>query len=900
MRRRIRLHFDLVLLACLCSAAPASAQAQLEPEFTQRLGSTNEATEAQLLELAGWSRERGWEREALNALRLCASRFPASAPAHAMLHEDLVDGRWLPASADPSALRAAPVDLSLLEPQRRAALDAARDRVFAMAKSSLFFDFWTDLDRSRVEHYVRVMNPYYSRLKSFFRVARTEAAAQVFLFSTRSDYLGFYELIAEKSGEHTSGFFTTAGNVSLLSFYDVPHDPEVFETARHEGTHLLMSQSLHGAEAPRWLNEGLACYFAGDAEERSGAYVASCFVTARHAARTGTAPSFRELTETPADDFGFREYALSWSWVAYLLESPDTAARLPKLWTELREIGEAQDTTRWSDEDWERQGNDAFQRVVSPSAAFQAGWAAFVESELAPRTADQCREAAAADLALIRAPGALLPALEPAQRVELLHEAEAWSRRASEGDDPSQRVANDLLRMDAALTRSRVLDYDRDELASTLDQASQSIDALLSDADARASAAQIARFLQPLLAESAGSGQIEDLRAHIARSEGRSASATDAEEADALRELGSLHLRLGVLERLVELSRRASAAALVGDPLDRRAMLSLLELTLRHQPDELEALLPHLLFQTQVDPDDRHLAALAAAMSTLGAPGYADALLCRAGAITPDPASVQAWADVVAQHREPARAHPDGCRLCGGASWIRCGRCKSQGTYDALCSTCHGKRQIECGACDGAKRRACGHCGGSGKIEWENSDETDACKLCTKGEVKCPLCRGAGQIDCPDCAGKGRVSKPCDACFAVGWLPCPLADASDPCRLCERSGQMPCPACLGVGSAEASCKTCGGWGAVFCERGCVAGRVACAGCSGTGRVHLVFVDSNSKAGSSKCADCGGRGFEKCPACDGQGIQKCAVRERGKPCAHCNGSGQSPCAVSAAH
>jgi len=107
-----------------------------------------------------------------------------------------------------------------------------------------------------------------------------------------------------------------------------PRTPEDgLDILNHEVTHLLVAQIDPGFAWPAWLNEGLAeCY--GSATVRpdgtlvTGAPQFGRLATLRAARADGRLPRLRDVLLTAAADFHDEQYAVSWSFVRFLLQSP--------------------------------------------------------------------------------------------------------------------------------------------------------------------------------------------------------------------------------------------------------------------------------------------------------------------------------------------------------------------------------------------------------------------------------------------------------------------------------------------------------------------------------------------------------------------------------------------------
>jgi len=617
--------FPLLLLSwgvfvCGAGAVPA---AELEPEFRAKLDALDEGDVPGLIEAAKWARELGYVREMLVAADQALGHDPNDPEIRRLLHHAPEGAGWTPAVRPPDLVEATPV---AIDPEANARfLRESRDRIFEMRKRATWFEFWSDLDRERVEEYALLMNRYYDRTKRVFGSSRSQAGIPVRLYGKRREYLDYYRRRTGASGENIGGFYAWTEGGGYLCFYDDPYDrDEVDNTARHECTHLMVRQALDGGNLANWLDEGFACYLAAFGEERIGTYPARCYLRVREAVRTGNEMKLAELRNLPYDQYDFDTYALAWSWAAFLMSRPETAESIPKLFLELRLAADEPEAAQWGAAAWTRLTNEKFDEVVGRPAELQPGWRRFVERELGPTTLQQkhaCARVALEELRFREDEEAA--SMSPIDRVR---EAEGWIREARSSDDPDIRAAAEIDRAWAVLMRALVSGYDQREIAYTALVVTEILDDLVSNpsnlalsGDAASVSLLVLRRLA--LGYAAKDDEPVDLVATIAeRTEGaRKGAARD-----------QLDLERQVAANLVRVTREACKRALAQNPAHRRAAAQWLLVGLLYAPDEIEAAFPFVKFQVEFDPDDRNLAALAAAYSALGLPDYAAAMLARA------------------------------------------------------------------------------------------------------------------------------------------------------------------------------------------------------------------------------------------------------------------------------
>lgn len=122
------------------------------------------------------------------------------------------------------------------------------------------------------------------------------------------------------------GFFSFVDQ-ELQLFHDAEDPDSSLDTLFHEGNHLLTFLIDTGFRYPIWLNEGMAEYY-GTAwiDERGEFHVGELqhgrIVELRTAKAAGKSLRLREVLETEQPQFGSAHYAVAWSFVHYMMESP--------------------------------------------------------------------------------------------------------------------------------------------------------------------------------------------------------------------------------------------------------------------------------------------------------------------------------------------------------------------------------------------------------------------------------------------------------------------------------------------------------------------------------------------------------------------------------------------------
>ncbi len=649
--------FVSALAGCLLLAGEAHAQrksrALIEDSYVEKSKAIAYGDNSARLELANWCLKMGYFREMLTEIDYILELDANHAAARTLLLQQPVDGTWsfvLPETA----LRATPtVSFDTSHTQRRKALDASPQTEFKLAKKAFRFDYWTDIERERCSEYVRLMNSYYDRLKGFFQITKTELGIEVLLFSRKADYLGFYNTFTGSSGEHVSGFFSFT--YSFICFYDNRYDDAVFNTAKHECTHLLMKQCLRGARPAIWLDEGMACYFAGDGPERRGSKSAQYLLIVRRDMNNGKVIPLADLMEIEREDFEFRHYSMAWSWIAYLHSQADTKKKLGQLLRKLRQV--AVDLEEDEDSDLDEQTNRLFKKLFGQPEHLQDGWTAWVNESLLPEGdsqkfeyAHQCLEHAYFGTKLTQT-----------DRTHALREGEEWLRRAAETNDQTIAARCALEKAFCILARARCMGYKEREMGYAAADAVRILNEFLcappNTPEAAALAFDAGHIAQRGLLAIWKTGDYEEdespacdfdaiLQARktelVEKIESKWTRASEKGFID--EELEFVRLHRICAERLALVASCAYGRALEKDPAHRPAAHLWLLLALEFAPSELDAAFSHILAQVEIDPNDSNMAALAAAYAAMGKPEFGRTLLERAYHMTADKESLSHFA----------------------------------------------------------------------------------------------------------------------------------------------------------------------------------------------------------------------------------------------------------------
>lgn len=156
-------------------------------------------------------------------------------------------------------------------------------------------------------------------INSKLSLVPTETPIHVYLYGDESDYAAFMNLRFPEMASRRAIFVGTDQKLSVYAFWG----DHVAEDLRHEVSHGY----LHAAvpTLPLWLDEGLAEYFEVG-EGRRGYNITHVQLLAAQAESDNWLPELTRLEALDsAADMTQQDYAESWAWVHYLLESDERA-----------------------------------------------------------------------------------------------------------------------------------------------------------------------------------------------------------------------------------------------------------------------------------------------------------------------------------------------------------------------------------------------------------------------------------------------------------------------------------------------------------------------------------------------------------------------------------------------
>ncbi len=175
-----------------------------------------------------------------------------------------------------------------------------------------------DTDNVLVDELERLRERVFATL----RLPEQRDPVNVYLFSDEASYRYYMNTTWQNLPPRRAYFVGTSRELAVYSFIS----PQVQEDLRHEFTHGLLHASLK--TVPLWLDEGLAEYFEVD-PQIPGAVHADHVREWRTAAAENWSPNlFRLEMLTDFRDMTQRDYAESWGWVHFMLQTSDESAEV--------------------------------------------------------------------------------------------------------------------------------------------------------------------------------------------------------------------------------------------------------------------------------------------------------------------------------------------------------------------------------------------------------------------------------------------------------------------------------------------------------------------------------------------------------------------------------------------
>ncbi len=167
---------------------------------------------------------------------------------------------------------------------------------------------------------VQELEALHDQVYDTLRLPEQRDPVNVYLFSDEASYRFYMHATWKDLPPRRAYFVGTTRELAVYSFIS----PQVMEDLRHEFTHGLLHATLQ--TVPLWLDEGLAEYFEVNATVLGAAHPAH-LRELKLAVADGWNPNLYRL-EMLSDfrDLSSRDYAESWAWVHFMLNSSDDSS----------------------------------------------------------------------------------------------------------------------------------------------------------------------------------------------------------------------------------------------------------------------------------------------------------------------------------------------------------------------------------------------------------------------------------------------------------------------------------------------------------------------------------------------------------------------------------------------
>jgi len=169
---------------------------------------------------------------------------------------------------------------------------------------------------------VKELEALHDQVCETLRLPEQRDPVSVYLFGDEASYRFYMHTTWKDLPPRRAYFVGTTRELAVYSFLS----PQVMEDLRHEFTHGMLHATLQ--TVPLWLDEGLAEYFEVSSNV-PGAVHAAHLQELRLAAEEGWNPNLYRLEMlTDFRDLTSRDYAESWAWVHFMLNSTDGASEV--------------------------------------------------------------------------------------------------------------------------------------------------------------------------------------------------------------------------------------------------------------------------------------------------------------------------------------------------------------------------------------------------------------------------------------------------------------------------------------------------------------------------------------------------------------------------------------------
>lgn len=167
---------------------------------------------------------------------------------------------------------------------------------------------------------VTELEALHDRVHETLRLPEQRDPVNVYLFSDEATYRFYMHTTWRDLPPRRAYFVGTTRELAVYSFVS----PQVLEDLRHEFTHGLLHATLQ--TVPLWLDEGLAEYFEVSTSTPEAAHAAHLSEWQLAESENWNPNLYRLEVITDFRDLSQRDYAESWAWVHFMLNSSEEAS----------------------------------------------------------------------------------------------------------------------------------------------------------------------------------------------------------------------------------------------------------------------------------------------------------------------------------------------------------------------------------------------------------------------------------------------------------------------------------------------------------------------------------------------------------------------------------------------
>jgi hypothetical protein len=196
------------------------------------------------------------------------------------------------------------------------------DRPSLHTVSTRHFVINSDVRLDADNNIVQELEALHDQIYDTLRLPEQRDPVNVYLFSDEASYRFYMHTTWKDLPPRRAYFVGTTRELAVYSFLS----PQVMEDLRHEFTHGLLHATLQ--TVPLWLDEGLAEYFEVNSETPGAAHSGHLLELRTALSENWSANLYRLEMLSDFRDLTARDYAESWAWVHFMLNSSDEASEV--------------------------------------------------------------------------------------------------------------------------------------------------------------------------------------------------------------------------------------------------------------------------------------------------------------------------------------------------------------------------------------------------------------------------------------------------------------------------------------------------------------------------------------------------------------------------------------------